>query len=600
MGIKSLKGLGVGLAILLTGCATTGSEQNSSPSVGTLNPSLQAATPNTVRPATPNTEPAAPEPIVYHDLWDRIRGGMKLPELTGPRVKYYERWYASRPDYMNRMINRARPYLFHIVTEVEKRGMPTEVALLPAIESAYQPKARSHARAVGMWQFIPSTGKLYGLKQNWMYEGRSDIHASTKAALDYLAKLNNDYGGDWFLSFAAYNAGEGKINRAINYNKRHGRPTSYPYLTRIRRATKAYVPKLLAIRNLIREPQKYGLNLASIPNDPYFAVVWNDKRVDINELCKRSGMSREDFFTLNPGLKRGITVPSASRNVLVAMEHKDSVRIALRALPTVKIKPRPTYSKRHKTYRVRRGDTLARIAKRHRTSVSKLKRLNGLKGSRIRVGARLKLPGYVKSAGKRYAKSRGRSRTKTVHYKVRKGDSLHRIAQRNHVSVSQIKRASGLKSNKLRVGQRLVIPGGNSAASRKSAKSHVAKARKSASKKYRVRSGDSLNLIAKRHHVTVSQIKRASGLKSNKLRVGQRLIIPGGKHATSRKSGKKRVAKAQKVNSKKYRVRSGDSLISIAKRFGVSVSSLKKHNRIRRNMIKSGQHLNIPIRSARL
>ena len=536
MVIKSLKGLGIGLVILLTGCATTGAERSSVSSVKSPAAPLPGAAPQTA-PATPrakaaNATPAEPQAIVYKDLWDRIRAGMKLPELTGPRVRYYERWYASRPDYMNRMINRARPYLFHIVSEVEKRGMPAEVALLPAIESAYQPKARSHARAVGIWQFIPSTGRLYGLKQNWMYEGRSDIHASTKAALDYLAKLNNDYHGDWFLSFAAYNAGEGKINRAIKYNQRHGRPTSYPYLTRIRRETRDYVPKLIAVRNLIRNPQKYGLNLASIPNKPYFTVVWNDKRVDINELCKRSGMSREDFFTLNPGLKRGITVPSASRHVLVAMEHKDSVRIALRALPTVKIKPRPTYSKRHKTYRVRRGDTLARIARRHRTSVSKLKRLNRLKGSRIRVGMRLKLPGYVKSGGKHYARSRTRAKSKIVRYRVRKGDSLHRIAKRNHV--------------------------------------------------------------------TVSQIKRANGIKSNKLRVGQRLVIPGGKRATSRKSANRRVAKARKTITKKYRVRSGDSLTSIAKRFGVSVSTLKKHNRIHRNLIRTGQRLSIPVRSARL
>ncbi len=529
MMIKSLKGLGIGLAILLTGCATTGIEKSTLSTTETANQTPQIVAPK-VAAEPASTQKTEPETVVYEDLWDRIRDGMKLPELTGPRVKYYERWYSSRPAYMNRMIARARPYLYHIVSEVEKRGMPSEVALLPAIESAYQPKARSHAKAVGIWQFIPSTGRLYGLKQNWMYEGRSDIHASTKAALDYLAKLNNDYHQDWFLSFAAYNAGEGKINRAIKYNLRRGRPATFPYLTKIRRETKDYVPKLIAIRNIIRDPQKYGVNLASIPNTPYFAVVWNDKQVDISELCKRSGMSKEDFFTLNPGLKRGITVPSASRKVLVAMEHKENVRIALRALPTVKIKPRPTYRKIRKTYRVRRGDSLARIAKRHHTTVARLKRLNGLKSSRIRAGSRLKLPGYTRSHKSHYAKSRKRSRS--TRYIVRKGDSLGRIA--------------------------------------------------------------------KRHHTTVSRIKRASGLRSNKLRIGQRLTIPGGKRTASAKSKRTHIAKARRVSSKRYKVRSGDSLSTIAKRFGVSVSTIKRHNKIRHNLIRTGQRLTIPVRSARL
>lgn len=522
MFIKSLKGLGFGLAILLTGCATTGIEQKTLSTSDNPEKTRPAEAAQPTQPA--NIKPAAPEAVVYDDLWDRIRDGMELPELKSSRVKYYERWYSSRPEYMNRMIDRARPYLYHIVNEVEKRGMPAEVALLPAIESAYQPKARSHARAVGMWQFIPSTGKHYGLKQNWMYEGRSDIHASTKAALDYLGKLNNDYDGDWFLSFAAYNAGEGKINRAIKYNVRRGRPASYQYLTKIRRETKDYVPKLIAVRNLIRNPEKYGLRLSSIPNNPYFAVVWNDKRVDINELCRRSGMSREDFFTLNPGLKRGITVPSASRKVLVAMEHKESVRIALRALPTVKLKPRPTYSKSRKTVRVRRGDTLSKIAKRYRTTVARLKRLNGLRSSRIRAGSRLKLPGYVSTGKKRYAKSS--NRTKTTRYRVRKGDYLGRIAKRHHTTVSRIKRANGLRSSKLRVGQRLTIPGSKRSFARNGKKSRVAKSGKITSKKYRVRSGDNLSLIAKRFGISVSALKKHNKMRRNFIRAGQSLKVP--------------------------------------------------------------------------
>jgi len=198
------------------------------------------------------------EPREYSDIWNRIRAGYAMPRLEGRAVALHEQWFANNPEYMARMMERARMYLYYIVDEIEKRGLPTELALLPAIESAYQPYAASRARAVGLWQFIAPTGRLYGLKNNWWYDGRRDIQASTRAALDYLEKLAADFNGDWHLALAAYNAGEGRITRALEYNRRKGLPADYQNL-KVKRETRNYVPKLMAMANIVADPERYGV-----------------------------------------------------------------------------------------------------------------------------------------------------------------------------------------------------------------------------------------------------------------------------------------------------------------------------------------------------
>ncbi|MFZ5539207.1 MAG: transglycosylase SLT domain-containing protein, partial [Pseudomonadota bacterium] len=222
------------------------------------------AAPTASTPARPVPE-ASPSPVVAADpgdVWDRIRSGFALPDLTTKSVAAATRWYQDRPDYIDRMASRASLYLFHIVEEVEKRGIPTELALLPFVESAMQPEAESHARASGLWQFIPSTGKRYALEQNVWKDERRDIVESTRAALDYLQKLYDDF-GDWHLALAAYNMGEGGLARAIQRNRRAKKPTDYASL-RLPRETQFYVPKLQAIKNIVRDPAAYGITLPAI------------------------------------------------------------------------------------------------------------------------------------------------------------------------------------------------------------------------------------------------------------------------------------------------------------------------------------------------
>ena len=239
--------------------------------------------------AMPGPVPLAPPPgtpgegLPHHDpginLWERIRRGFAMPDLTGPRVTAATRWYASQGQYLDRMTARASLYLFHIVEEIEKRGMPTELALLPFVESAMQPEAVSHAKAAGLWQFIPSTGKIYSLEQNLWKDERRDVIHSTRAALDYLQKLYGDF-GDWHLALAAYNMGEGGLARAIERNRRARQPTNYSSL-RIPLETQGYVPKLQAVKNIVREPARFGIELANIPNEPYFVVVPKTRDIDL-------------------------------------------------------------------------------------------------------------------------------------------------------------------------------------------------------------------------------------------------------------------------------------------------------------------------------
>ena len=227
----------------------------------------------------------------------------------------HEEWYASRPDYIKRMTERSQRYLFHIVEEVQKRGMPTEIALLPMIESAFNPQAYSRSRASGIWQFIPSTGKNFGLKQNWWVDNRRDVTAATNAALDYLQKLHGMFGA-WDFALAAYNAGEGTVQRAIDRNRKQGLPTDYQSLS-LPPETKNYVPKLQAIKNIITDPEKYGLTLNSIPNRPYFARVTTPKQIDAKLAAQLAEISYEEFTALNPSYNRPVITSTGEKHQLL-------------------------------------------------------------------------------------------------------------------------------------------------------------------------------------------------------------------------------------------------------------------------------------------
>ena len=394
----------------------------------------------------------------YASLWARVRAGFALPKLESPLIARHERWFVENVQFREAMFGRAKMYLYYIVEEVEKRGMPMEIALLPAIESAYKPYAYSRARASGLWQFIPSTGKLYGLKSNWWYDGRRDVVAATRAALDYLQKLHNDFDGDWHLAIAAYNAGEGRIMRAIEYNRRKGRPTSFEHLTQLKPETKHYVPKLFAMVNLVADPAKYGIALADIPNEPYFTTVHTDSQIDLGVVARLTGMEVESLHHINAGYTRWATDPDGPHQLLVPVDKKEALLAALNDLPS-----QDRVQWRH--HEVRKGETIYSVARRYGISPETLKTVNNLK-SGIRVGQSLLLPisahapaTVVEAAANRNTRVRapGRGHQVVIH-RVRPGDTLWSLARRYNVLVHQIAEWNRMRpSDALIAGRKIKI-----------------------------------------------------------------------------------------------------------------------------------------------
>jgi membrane-bound lytic murein transglycosylase D len=409
----------------------------------------------------PTIDRETPNSANYTNLWDRIRAGFALPKMEGPYVVRNEQWFVNNPDYMERMLQRANLYLYHIVEEVEKRHIPLEIALLPAIESAYQPRAYSHARASGLWQFIPSTGRLYGLKSNWWYDGRRDVTASTEAALDYLQKLSQDFNGDWYLALAAYNVGEGRVAREIEHNRRLGLPTDYQNL-QLPRETEQYVPKLMAIVNIVSHPERYGLELSDIPNSPYFVQVDVGSQIDLGVVAKLTNLPIDDVYNMNPAYNRWATSPDGPHHLLVPVSAKDSFLEGLNDLP-------PEDRLQWARHEVKRGESLMGIAHRYGVSTDAIRTANSMHNNRLRVGQNLLIPvsgrklittarnGRVKGPVIRVAANGVGGKIKIVH-RVRPGENLTSIARKYNVYVQQLAKWNLIgASDVLRMGQRLMI-----------------------------------------------------------------------------------------------------------------------------------------------
>ena len=313
----------------------------------------------------------APPPLAPN-VWHRIRAGFGLPKLDGALVQRQEQWYLSNPDYVARMTERSSHFLYHVVEEVERRKMPTEIALLPMIESAYNPQAYSRSHASGMWQFIPSTGKIYGLRQNFWYDGRRDVLAATGAALDYLAKLHDQF-GDWNLALAAYNWGEGAVSRAIARNQARGLPTDYESLA-MPLETRNYVPKLQAVKNIIANPGKYGITLVDIPNRPYFATVTTSRHIDVKLAASLAEMELEDFRFLNPAHNKLVIKAHGSETLVLPI---DRIEIFERNLEAHD-RPLVTWQ----TYTLKRSDLPEQVAKKHGLTLAQLKEINGITGKK--------------------------------------------------------------------------------------------------------------------------------------------------------------------------------------------------------------------------
>jgi len=302
----------------------TPAEAASAPVAAAASAPAEAAEPAIAMPVDP-LRPDVPldlnDEAARADLWARVRRGFAMTDLEGPLVRDREQWYAARPDYVQRMTERGGRYLFHIVEELERRNMPTELALLPFIESAFNPQAMSTAKASGMWQFIPSTGKFFSLKQNMFRDDRRDVLASTRAALDYLAKLHAMF-GDWHLALAAYNWGEGSVARAIARNQRAGLPTNYASL-RMPNETQYYVPKLQAVKNIVAHPETFSLTLPNLRNHPYFAGVPITRDIDVDLAARLAGISIDDFKNLNPQMNKPVILAAGTPQVLLPYDNAE-------------------------------------------------------------------------------------------------------------------------------------------------------------------------------------------------------------------------------------------------------------------------------------
>ena len=317
-------------------------------------------------------------------LWQRIRNGFGLPDIATPLVREQEEWFAKRPDYLKRTVERSSRYLYHIVEEVEKRGMPSEIALLPIIESAYNPVAYSRAHASGIWQFIPETGKRYGLQQNFWYDGRRDVMAATTAALDYLEKLYDQF-GSWDLALASYNWGENAVARAIARNLANGLPTDYLSLN-MPLETRYYIPKLQAVKNIIANPAQFGIELAEVPNQPYFVAVTTTRHIDIKLAAKLAEVPIEEFVSLNPAYSRPVIRASGEQKLLLPAGKADAF------VSNLQNHGQPLVS--WQAYTLKSGESIDRVAARHRISVAQLKQVNSITGKRrIAAGSTLLVPG---------------------------------------------------------------------------------------------------------------------------------------------------------------------------------------------------------------
>lgn len=475
------------------------------------------------------TEPKSNEPVwaTPTTVWQRIRLGFEMDyQIKQKRLDAEFNWYQRNPGYMARVSERSRRYIYHVTERLEQEGLPLELALLPIVESAYDPFAYSHGRASGMWQFIPGTGRMYKLEQTWWYDGRRDIIDSTEAAIKYLDKLNKYYNGDWLLALAAYNSGQGNVNKAIRKNKKRGKATDFWSLD-LPRETRSYVPKLLALAKLIDNPRRYGCVLYPVANSPYFAQVDTHSQIDLAQAATMADIKIDELYRLNPGFNRWATSPQGPHRLLVPIENAVQFQQEVAKLP-------PEQRLHWQRYTVKSGESLLLLANRFNTGVDTIKSINNLNSNMIRTGQSLMIPTaskegqhYSLSAEQRLAtihkKRKGGSNSQQIFHAVSSGDSLWTIAKRYNVTVKKLAHWNGIApKDMLKPGQKLSVwiknPVKIQAASRRDAV-----VRKVG---YRVRNGDSLARIANKFNVKINDIVKWNAINPKKyLQPGQRLTL---------------------------------------------------------------------------
>lgn len=452
-----------------------------------------------------------------NNVWDQLLELYQFDlSVDNSRIDRQLNWYKKHQSYMHRISDRGQRYLYYIASQIKKRNLPGELALLPIVESAFEPFAYSHGRASGVWQFIPSTGRLYNMQQNWWYDGRRDIRVATEGALDYLTDLNKEFNGDWLLGLAAYNSGSGTVRRAIRKNRRKGRATDFWSLD-LPKETRAYVPKLIALAKLLKDAEQHRFVFQHINNEPYFYVAKTHGQIDLSQVAELADTPLEEIYKLNPGFNRWATRPNGPHEVLIPIAKKDTFKQAITGLSK---ENRVKWTR----YKVRSGDSLISIAKKFRTTPNVLKQVNNIRSNLIHQNDQLLIPSAFKRKGAyAYSQSQRLKRLKVnrrpsnssikVSYRVKGGDNLWDIARRYKVNVRKLARWNGMApTDPLRVGQKLVIweKRGNNG------RKVIRKVR------YKVRNGESLASIASKFRVHLNDIKRWNSSKTR-----NRYIHPG-------------------------------------------------------------------------
>jgi membrane-bound lytic murein transglycosylase D len=456
------------LALALVGCAAVdpasgpgsapGRHWPASADARGVDPVAPAPAADAPRSLEPALAPPPPEPVVKRveddlnpdqpldlrapeaqlDLWARVRAGLTLSDLDGPRVDKWEAYYAKRPDYVQRMTERGGRYLFHIVEEVQKRNLPMELALLPFIESAFNPEAESRVKASGMWQFMSATGKDFDLKQNLFRDDRRSVLASTRAALDYLAQLGRRYDGDWHLALAAYNWGMGNVDRAIKRNAAKGLPTDYESL-RMPNETADYVPKLQAIKNIVLRPETFGLSLPELANHPYFVSVSIERDIDVDLAARLAGLSVERFRQFNPQMNKPVVLAAATPNLLLPF---DNANLFVQSLAEHQ-GPMATWT----AWQVPRTMKPAEAAQHIGMSEAALREVNRIPPRMlVKAGSTLLVPRTAKRdhdvsehlADTATLALAAEVQRRTITHKARKGDTVASVAKRYGVSAKQL------------------------------------------------------------------------------------------------------------------------------------------------------------------
>ncbi len=545
------------LSLALAGCATIDSDSQSKSATGSQ-PAFGTLTPfdgeNPDKNEAQVAELLQPVPNPNDDLWIRLRNGYALaPQHGKPAVRDWTHFYLTHRDHLDASLARARPFLWHVVEEVHARGMPMEIALLPIVESGYNPSAHSYAGASGLWQFMPLTAQDMGLTRGWWYDGRLDVLASTDAALDYLTWLHDYFDGDWLLALAAYNAGPGRVGDAIDHARSSGAPTDYWHLD-LPQETAEYVPKLFALRRLLGSPERFGIDWPSLNNEPRTVSVELPAQIEMAVAADMLDMPEADLRRLNPGMQRWATAPDGRFELLLPADRANAFSQALANADPDTLVTRLSHT-------VRSGEALSTIAQAYGLSVAAIRQTNGLRGDRIIAGQRLQLP---RPSG---PNSRPAPAEPMQPYVVQPGDSLWQIARRYESTVSAVRAANNLSGNNIKPGQTLQLP----ASATPQPTSYV------------VRSGDSLWSIAQANNVRVADLRRWNRM------AGDATLRPGGTLAVD----------GPAPLPDYYQVQPGDSLWSIADRFQLQVATLRSLNDMAsQSTIQPGQRLRLQPTSA--